>query len=130
MKDPRWVTCEEIQLIRARGIERFGGSHGVLDLNAVESSLARPQNLWAYGDKNVDVAYLAAAYLCGFAQNQGFVDGNKRIGLGATLVFLRLNGYRLDVPDTDLYALVMAVGRNEVTEAQAAVWLRQRITPR
>lgn len=128
MKDPRWITADVLHLMHVRQVELFGGSHGVIDENAVESALHKPQNLNAY-EPDSDLAALAAAYLCGFVQKQGFVDGNKRTGLAVTLTFLRLNGYELNVSKGELLAFVLAIARNEMDQAGATKWLRQRITP-
>lgn len=129
MKDPRWITTEMLHVMHVRQVELFGGSHGVLDENAVESSLHKPQQLNAYQPES-DLAALSAAYLCGFAQNQGFVDGNKRTALAATLTFLRLNGYELNVPKAELLAFVLAIARNELDQPAVTKWLRERITER
>ena len=127
MKDPRWITTEVLHLMHVRQVELFGGSHGILDQNAVESALHKPQHLNAYEPES-DLAALAAAYLCGFAQKQGFVDGNKRTGLAVTLTFLRLNGHELNVPKAELLAFVLAIARNELHQPAATNWLRERIT--
>ena len=115
--------------MHVRQMELFGGKQGVIDDNVVESALHRPQQLNHY-QSDSDVAALAAAYLCGFAQKQGFADGNKRIALASSLVFLELNKYTLDVPKSALLAFVLSIARNEVDETAAAKWLRQRITRR
>src|SRR5437879_4036791 len=106
-------------------MERFGGTHGVLNSGLVEGALTRPRNQLAYR-KDMDLADLAASYLVGLVRGHGFVDGNKRIGAAAMLVFLALNRRALHVPPAELYALVMAVATKEVTEAQVASWIRQR----
>ncbi len=115
-----------LHLIHVRQVELFGGAHGILDENAVESALHKPQNLNAYEPES-DIAAIAAAYLCGFAQKQGFIDGNKRTALAVTLTFLRLNGYTIDVPQGELLAFVLAISRNEINQMEASVWLRERI---
>lgn len=69
---------------------------------------------------------LAAAYLVGLTGCHGFVDGNKRIGAAAMLVFLAINRRPLHVPPAELYALVMAVATKQVTEGQVAAWIRER----
>jgi len=115
-----------LHLIHVRQVELFGGAHGILDQNAVESALHEPQNLNAYEPES-DTAAIAAAYLCGFGQKQGFVDGNKRTALAVTLTFLRLNGYTIDVPQGELLAFVLAISRNEINQMEAGVWLRERI---
>ena len=127
MKSPRWITAQELHLIHVRQVELFGGAHGVIDENVVDSALHKPQQLNTY-EPDSDIAALAAAYLCGFAQKQGFADGNKRTALGLTLVFLRLNGYTLNVAKAELLAFVLAIARNEVNQAAATTWLRERVT--
>ncbi len=128
MKDPRWMTTQMLHLIHARQVELFGGSHGIVDNNVLESALNKPKQLRAYEPQS-DMAALAAAYLCGFAQSQGFLDGNKRTALAVTLTFLGLNGWELNVPKEDLLAFVLALARNELRQAAATVWIRERITP-
>jgi death-on-curing protein len=113
--------------MHVRQVELFGGSHGVLDNNVVESALHKPRHLVAY-QPDSDIAALAAAYLCGFAQAQGSVDGNKRIALAAILTFLRLNDWELNVPQDELLAFVLAIARNELRQPAVAVWLRERIS--
>ena len=99
----------------------------MLDLGAVEAAAARPRNIFQYRPE-ADLADLAAAYLVGFAGRHGFVDGNKRIGAAAMLVFLTRNRRPLHVPQPELYGLVMDVANNRVTEAQVAAWIRARLT--
>jgi death on curing protein len=122
MREPRWLEEDELLAIHARQIERFGGSHGLLDRNVVLSALARPQHRFAY-DGGADLADLAASYLVGFARAQGFADANKRTGLAAALVFLALNGIDLHVRPEELLILTMdvAIGRKQDVEVAAAL---------
>src|SRR5688500_12102926 len=124
--EPRWITYQVLHLLYQRQMELFGGHAGILDGNVVQSALARAQNLYAYVP-NADLFDLAAAVVCGFAQRLGFTDGNKRIGVATALVFLRVNGARLHVPGTELYALAMQAARNEIDEAGVAAWMRTRV---
>ncbi len=128
MKDPRWITTQALQLMHVRQLELFGGRHGILDQNAMESALHKARNLTAY-EPDSDITALASAYLIGFAQKQVFADGNKRTALAATLIFLRLNGHELNVSKDELLAFVLGVARNELDQSAAAKWLRLRITP-
>jgi len=109
--------------MHAQQVDRFGGTLGVLDRGAVEAAAARPRNRFHCED-GADVADLAAAYLVGLAGSHGFVDGNKRIGAAAMLVFLALNGKPLHVPQPELYGLVMDVANGRVEEAGVAEWIR------
>jgi death on curing protein len=124
--EPDWIVVQTIYQLHQDQIDRFGGHHGVLDANAVESALARPIHKWH--DARADWAALAAAYLCGFAQKQAFIDGNKRTGLVAALTFLDRHGLTIDVPAEELYALTLLVARNEIAEPAVATWFRVRVS--
>jgi death on curing protein len=129
MQQPLWIDLETLYLLHEQQLERFGGRAGIIDSGVVESSLGRPRNRFHYGSADVDLADLAAAYLFGFAQSQGFADGNKRIAVAAALVFLYVNGHPLHVPPRDLYAVAMAVSdeRVRMSEAEVAHWFRDRL---
>jgi len=124
--EPRWLSLDTILAMHAQQVDRFGGSFGVLDRGAVEAAAARRRTRFRHADA-ADLADLAAAYLMGFAGAHGFVDGNKRIGAAAMLVFLAINGKPLHVPQPELYGLVMDVASGRVVEAQVAEWIRGRI---
>jgi death on curing protein len=126
--EPVWIRVETLHLLHARQLELFGGLQGMRDLGAVESALARPMNAWAYG-QTTDVDGLAGVYLHALSRQQGYLDGNKRVALAATLVFLALNGRALRVPGAELYAMVIAAATNEITVEQAAEWMRARAEP-
>jgi death on curing protein len=119
-----WLTVEVVLVIHDEQIAEHGGSAGVRDANLLESALARPQQLAAYGDPEPDVAALAAAYAFGIARNHAFVDGNKRTSFVVTRTFLALNGYEIQAADTDLLQMWVDLGAGALTEAQLADWLR------
>ena len=76
----RWVDAQIVLAIHDHQLAEHGGADGIRDIGAIESASARPANLAAYG--NPDAAELATAYIWGLAKNHGFIDGNKRTGLG------------------------------------------------
>jgi death on curing protein len=127
--EPKWLTVPMLLAIHARQVERYGGSHGILDENVAHSALARAENRWAY-DEACDLADLASAYLVGFARTQGFNDGNKRTALACSLVFLRLNGYAVHVPGAEIYALTMKVALGEIGDDVVAAWFREKLEAR
>lgn len=80
-----------------------------------------------YGGDTVDLAELAATYAFGLVKNHGFVDGNKRIGLAAMLLFLRKNGYKLRISESEAVVMIEDIATGDVTEEQLAWWIRGRI---
>src|ERR1700754_1054448 len=93
MSEPVWVDRHVLELLHSESIAEHGGADGLRGGGVFESSLARPQNLFAY-EAVADVDRLAASYIFGLAKNHAFVDGNKRVAFIAGGLFLRLNGWR------------------------------------
>jgi len=87
-----YLTLEEAVDLHRQLIERFGGAMGVRDLGLLESALARPRSGY-YSS----VSEQAGALMQSLAGNHAFIDGNKRVAFAATAVFLRMNGYVLEV---------------------------------
>jgi death-on-curing protein len=109
-------------------LAEHGGAPGVRDPGALESALARPQNLVAYGAP--DYAELAAAYAFGIAKNHPFVDGNKRTAFVALEFFLELNGYVLGADDVQCVVTILSIADGTLSEAELADWLRANSVPR
>ncbi|MFN7920272.1 MAG: type II toxin-antitoxin system death-on-curing family toxin [Bryobacteraceae bacterium] len=124
-----WLNGHEVQAIHHQLIAEFGGLLGIRDLNMLESALARPQNIYAYG-QSPTLVQLAAAYGFGLAKNHPFLDGNKRIALAAIGVFLDLNGWQLYAPQTDAVATILALAAGELSEDDLAHWIEANIRPR
>ena len=121
----RWVRADLTYAVHDRQLAEHGGLDGVRDKGAVESALARPQNLDVYA--GVDAAALAAAYAYGLARNHGFADGNKRTVWVVARLFLADNGYRLKFDPADAVKTMEMVAAGALDEAALAVWFRQRI---
>jgi death-on-curing protein len=127
VKEPVWLTRELVIAIQARTIDEFGGSAGVRDNGLLESALARPQNLLAYGEPSNFA--LAAAYCFGLAKNHAFVDGNKRIAFAAVDVFLQLNGYELEADEAESVVVVLDLAAGELSEEDLAKWIEINSRP-
>jgi death on curing protein len=69
---------------------------------------------------------MAAAYLFHIVQNHPFIDGNKRTGTVAAIVFLAMNGVELDVDNDELAEFVLSVARGEGDKLAIAAFLRSR----
>ena len=122
----RWMALDVLFAVHDIQLAEHGGLSGVRDSDALESAMARPQNLVIYSDKP-GAAALAAAYAYGLARNHGFVDGNKRTAWVLARLFLADNGYRLRFKPADAIRLVESVAAGECTEEQLAAWFRQRM---
>ena len=103
----------------------IGGADGIRDGGAIESALARPANLAAYGNPNA--AELAAAYICRLANNHGFIDGNKRTAWVTGRVFLADKGLALDFAPLDAIQVMEGVAASGITETELALWIRSRL---
>jgi death on curing protein len=127
MTEWRWVEPRVALALHAEQLRAWGGGQGVRNSGLLESALARPQNLAAYGEP--DAAQLAASYAYGLAKNHPFVDGNKRTALVVCETFLIDNGYELVASDAELAVLFEALAAGELSEEELADWFRERVQP-
>lgn len=125
MKTWRWVNPDVAFAVHDRQLAEHGGLDGIRDRGAVESALARPQNLASYGKP--DAADLAAAYAYGLTRNHGFADGNKRTAWVVARLFLADNGYRLRFDPADAVRTMEGLAAGTIEESQLAEWFRKRI---
>lgn len=128
MSDWRWVDQRALLLLHEESLAEHGGASGLRDEGLLQSALARPQNLVAYGEP--DVADLAAAYGFGLAKNHAFVDGNKRAAFLALGLFLALNCWRLTATQAEATLTMLDVAAGVVDEAAFANWIRSHSEPR
>ena len=125
MKRLRWLTAKAVLAIHEELIVRYGGVSGLRDDGLLESAVARPQNLAAYGQK-ISVASLSAAYAWGLLRNHPFVDGNKRTAFAALYTFLAINGLRLTAGAEQTCAFVIALYEaNQFSFERLVPWLRE-----
>jgi death on curing protein len=120
-----FLTVAEVYRMQHRLIDLFGGRYGVRDQGAVEAAVFRPQT----GYYNC-IEEEAAAFMESLGNNHGFIDGNKRIAFTAVDVFLRRNGFYLEVDGIDGHAFIDgSTARHEFRFAQILVWIRQHLKP-
>ena len=121
---PVWVSKSVVLAIHDAQLAEHGGLAGMRDENALDSALARPVNLAAYGPAGI--LELAAAYAFGLSRNHPFTDGNKRVSFVVTDLFLLLNGVPLIATDEEIVLAWTAIADGAMTEAVIADWLRTR----
>jgi death-on-curing protein len=123
----RWLSKAAALAYHEEQIGEHGGAFGIRDIGLLESALARPENLAAYGDP--DAADLAAAYAFGIARNHPFVDGNKRTAAVLMETFLDRNGFELTADDASLVVSILGLAAGDMSESELARWLRQNLRP-
>ncbi len=122
-----WIDRRLALAIHDRQLAEHGGSSGVRDDNLLESALARPQQLYSYGDPPPDLADLAASLAYGLARNHPFVDGNKRTAYVVCRTFLALNDAELIASLEEKYLTILALAEGKLKVEEFAAWLRSRI---
>ncbi len=122
-----WIERALALAIHERQLAEHGGGSGVRGEALLESALARPQQLHAYGEPPPDLADLAASLAFGLARNHPFVDGNKRTAHVCYRVFLALNDTVLEASEDEKYTRMLGLAEGSLSEADFAGWLRPRL---
>jgi len=123
MKLTQYLILSEVIELHRRTIEEHGGKTGVRDKGLLESALLRCQS--GYYET---FAEQAAALLQSLCMNHCFIDGNKRVALLATVVFLKLNGFNLKATNQELVSLIINdVIINKMDVPQLSQWLGTRL---
>jgi len=118
----RWVSEAVVIATHDEQLAEHGGAPGVRDLALLQSALARPKNLVAYGSP--DIAALTAAYACGITKNHPFVDGNKRAGFMTGYVFMERNGLAFTASEAEAAQAVLELAAGSIDETGFALFLR------
>lgn len=108
-------------------LRAFGGREGLRDRGGLASAVARPAATFGGEDLYPDLAAKAAALMHSLLLNHPFVDGNKRVGVAAAELFLRVNGWELDAGDEELEEMTISIATGDVEAEALAIWFRQRI---
>ena len=125
VEDPVFLTLGEVIEIHRDQIERYGGDPGLRDLSLLQSAMAMPAAGFGGRYLHTDLFEMAAAYLFHIAQNHPFVDGNKRTGAVASLVFLSLNDVELEVDEEEFEGIVLGVAEGKIDKAAVADFFRR-----
>lgn len=120
---PTFLSLTEVLEIHENQLALYGGRPGILSLSLLESALAQPQSTFG-GYLLPDLFEMAAAYLFHLVQNHPFLDGNKRVGAVAAIVFLILNEESIDLSNEELEELVLETAKGQLKREQIAAMLR------
>ena len=123
-----FLTLDDIIESHQNQIETYGGSHGIRDIGLLESAIAQPEASFGGQYLHADIFQMAAAYIYHLVMNHPFVDGNKRVGLEAALIFLEINNENLSASDEELVDLVLKTTAGQVGKREIAEFFRSHCT--
>ena len=106
MTEPEFLLRDVVEYLHDQAVRTYGGHFGIRDDEMLESALARPREKWAYGHPPPDMADLATAYAFGIGRNHAFIDGNKRTGWAACVLFRKANGISMSPSGTETVASI------------------------
>jgi death on curing protein len=122
-----YLSVEQVRALHADQLRLYGGAKGLRDKGGLESAVARPAMTFGGEDLYEDLASKAAALMHSLVLNHAFVDGNKRLGAHAAILFVELNGQTFLATPADLVEKTLAVAEGEVAVEALAIWFRQRL---
>ena len=115
-----FLRYEEVLQFHADQLSLFGGQDAIRDDGVLRSALAMPEATFDGVYLHADEFSMAAAYAFHIAEGQPFVDGNKRTGLNAALVFLELNGWSVEDPEEELYDAMIGLAAGTHSKSSLA----------
>ena len=122
---PVFLGLDEVIEIHNDQIKRYGGLPGIRDIDLLKSAIAMPAIGFGGDYLNTDVYEMASAYLFHIVQNHPFIDGNKRTGAVASVVFLMMNGIELHVDEDSFEKIVLSVAEGKSHKAAVARFFRK-----
>jgi len=128
MSEPKFLSAEQVEFLHGLALKHHGGQPGVRDRAGFEATVLQPRNVYEYGSG--DLFDVAAAYAFHLAQSQAFIDGNKRTGMAAALVFLRLNGVTIPRATDELHAAMIGFAERRFDKPQLAALFRRLASAR
>ena len=123
MNEPVFLSLDEVMRLHARSLDEHGGSDGTREPGLVDSAVASAKNTFYIG--NGDLFDVAASYAFHIAESQAFLDGNKRTGVAASMVFLAQNGVYDQPPKWELYLAMMDVAEKKKNKTDLAAIFRK-----
>ena len=121
------LNKRQILLLLSALIAESGGSDGIRDEGLLDSAVNTPFQTFSGQDLYPTVLEKAVRLGFGLIRNHPFIDGNKRIGTHAMLVFLNLNSITLSYEDDELISTILSVASGEMDADGLLKWIQQHI---
>ena len=128
--EPVFLTFAEVIEIHEYQLEHFGGDSGLRDSGLLKSAMGMPSATFDGAFLHSTLCEMASAYLFHLVENHPFVDGNKRVGAMAALIFLDLNGLDFDASDEDFTAMVLRVASGKIRKAEITLFFEAHCSQR
>ena len=122
-----YLSIESIRSFHARALYGHGGIEGVRSEELLESAVFQAQQSAFGEDAYPSLASKAAAYGFFIAQNQPFLDGNKRTAAASLLAFLYLNGLKLQQTDDQIYEAFIRLATKELSKEEFFAWVELHV---
>ena len=126
MQTPLFLDIDHAVRLHRSLIETYGGTDGIRDAGLLHSAIATPQAAFGGNYLHGDLFEMAAAYLYHIVQNHPFLDGNKRAGAAAAIVFLELNDIEIDNDEEGLVDITLAASTGSAGKTEIAEFFRSR----
>lgn len=127
MSEPHFLTADQVLRAHRSLIDVYGGSHGLRDEGLFRSAIAMPEAWFGGQYLHKDIFEMASAYLYHFVQNHPFLDGNKRIGAAAAILFLGMNTIRIAADEDGLIEITLRTAQGQCAKPEIADFFRQRV---
>ena len=121
------LNKKQVMFLHTEIIRTSGGLDGLRDEGLLESAVGLP--FQTFDGKELYPSLLEKAVKLGYGliHNHSFIDGNKRVGLHAMLVFLDINHVMLEYEDSDLIQTILWVADGSLTDDDLLQWLQNHI---
>lgn len=116
---------DEVLELHERALDESGGTRGLRDEGALESALAAAENREHY--EQADLATCAATYAYHLSQAHAFVDGNKRVALAVSEVFLKVNDAELKATNEEVVELFLKIAASELSRDEVEQFFNERV---
>lgn len=125
-----FLSIQQIDLLHLEVLKEFGGADGLRDRGLLESALEMPRATFDGKLLHKNLSSIAAAYLFHICRNHPFIDGNKRVALGAALIFIEVNSGTIRASDDELERLTLGVASSEINKDAVTTFFSRRVKAR
>jgi death-on-curing protein len=123
--EPNFLGLADVIRIHEDQIKRYGGIQGIREAGLLQSAVATPQATYGGQYLHESIFDMASAYLFHIVKNHAFIDGNKRTGAAAAIVFLLLNNIDINAPEDSFEAIVRSVAVGNAGKAEVSEFFRK-----